>query len=140
MGKHRITKMLKPATVSDRLDYLNFMEATEPDDDFLVKDIISFEVDHYGQPITVDPSAVGMYAVTDVDEKYSPKVTLYNIARGTKGVMKLRKPMFKKKPLKKGDVIYLDRWHPEQAYHYVNGVSTPKPGVTDFWIVEYTIE
>ncbi len=75
----------------------------------------------------------------DVDDKYSPKIKLYNVAKGTVGLMKVRKPDYASAPMKVGNVIDLLRWEQKPAYQYVDGRRSIKPGIYDLWIREYKI-
>ena len=81
----------------------------------------------------------GLYAVLEVDEKYSPKVQMYNIASGTVGIMKVRKPTYNKQPLQPGDVIKMDDWVRKQKMQYSDGISKPVPGVYDLWMNSYSL-
>lgn len=139
-GKHRLTKTLKPATVYDRLGWLRMEEQLTPESDFSTKELIAFEIAHYGEPQTVDPAARGKYVVLAVDSKYSPKIELYNISKGTRGLMKARKPYFQKNPVAVGDLLTIVRWHPDQAYSFSDGKRVVKPGVKDLWLDEYRVE
>ena len=138
-GENRIYRNLSEKTVQKRTGLLAFKEQMSEEFEPPLSEIIRFETEYYGAPVTVDPSAVNKYAVIDVDTKYSPKITLYNISRGTTGLMKIRKPAFNKKPLAAGDILIMKRWHPEQAFTFSGGVRTVKPGVTDLWLDDYEI-
>lgn len=137
MGPHKLTKNLSQASFYDRVGWLTFEEQMTPESDIALQELISFELTHYGEPITVLPDESNTYVVLDVDTKYSPKISMYNLSKGTKGVMKVRKPHFNKNELAAGDIIEIVRWHPEQAYSFSNGQRQIKPGVTDLWLDEY---
>jgi hypothetical protein len=64
---------------------------------------------------------------------------MYNLSKGTKGLMKVRKPYFQKHPLEAGNMLNIVRWHPEQAFSFTNGQRQIKPGVTDLWLDEYSL-
>lgn len=100
---------------------------------------MAFETEYYGTPLTVYPNQVGYFAVLEVDDKYSPKVKLYNVAKGTVGVMKMRKPLYQNKLIAPGDVIRLISWNRKPAYQYVDGQRKIKDGVYDLWISDYEI-
>ena len=136
-GYHKLGKNLSQASFYDRVGWLAFEEQITPESDISLRELIDFEVAHYGEPITVLPDELNAFVVLDVDVKYSPKITMYNLSKGTKGLMKVRKPHFNKNELKPGDIIEIIRWHPEQAYSFANGQRQIKPGVTDLWLDEY---
>ena len=102
-----------------------------------ISDQIQAEVEYCGMPLSVFPALRGYYAVLDVDERYSPKLRLYNIAKGTVGVMKVRKDTFRQQAVQPGDVIRLIEWRKKPAYQYIDGKQSIRPGVVDLWIEEY---
>lgn len=138
-GENRFSKTHVKATQEKRLDALRFTEATMDEEEIPFEQQMAFEVEHYGVPLSVFPEEVGAFTVLEVDDKYSPKIKLYNIAKGTVGLMKVRKPLYNSNPVKPGDVIDLILWERKPAYQYVDGKRTPKVGVYDLWINAYKI-
>ena len=138
-GKDRITKSLKDATTLKRINALIALEESLPDEELPLAELLSFEAMHYGAPMTVNRTARSTYVVMEVDDKYSPKIKLYSAATGRVGVMKIKKPIFSKAPLRKGDVIDLLNWVKRPAYRYVDGKSKSIPGVDESWIVAYDV-
>lgn len=138
-GKNRITKNLKQANALTRLTALAMMEDELPDEDISAANHIAYEIKYIGKPTYTDPAMLKCYAVIDVDAKYSPKIQLYSIERGTIGIMKVKKPDYKKNPFKPGDIIRMDDWSKRQAFTFQDGKSVPKPGVYDLWINKYSI-
>ena len=136
-GKNRFYKGLVAATQQKRLEALRVMEDEIPDEDLPMEEIISFECDYYGAPLSVYPDRKGCYAVIDVDDKYSPKLKLYSVATGDTGIMKIRKPAYTKNPAKPGDIIKLLGWMKKPSYQYKDGKRSIKPGVTEIWMDGY---
>lgn len=139
-GKNRITKSLKQANALTRLTALAMMEDELPDEEMDVAERIACEIEYIGTPTYVNSALKGCYAVLDVDAKYSPKISLYNIARGTTGVMKMKKNVFNIAPLHPGDIIKFGpyEWVRKPAYGFSEGKPVAKPGVYDMWIESYT--
>lgn len=138
-GTNRFSKMHVESTQQKRLSALRDFERSIPDEDIPMIDTLRFEIEHYGTPISEYADKKGYFAVIDVDTAYSPKIKLYNVARGTVGVMKVKKPLYTKRPLEIGDVIVLDDWKKKPAYQYVNGKQQIKVGVYDLWMTEYSV-
>lgn len=136
-GENRFYKGLVEKTQQKRLAVLRDLESSLPDEDLPMEEIIPFECDYFGAPLSVYPEKKGCYAVIDVDEKYSPKLKLYSVSTGDTGVMKIRKPDFAKDPVKAGDVIKLLGWQKKPAYQYQDGKRSVKPGVTELWMDGY---
>ena len=136
-GENRFSKSHVKATQEKRLDRLRQIEKQTEDEDLPALELVSCEIEVLGTPVTIEPSAKGLFAVLDVDEKYSPKLKLYNIAKGTIGQMKIRKADFANQPLEVGSMIRLDEWKKKPARRYENGKSVVIPDKYDFWIERY---
>lgn len=138
-GKSRFSKNHVEATQLKRLEALRCFEKELPESEISMAETLSFEIEHYGTPITEFPDAKGYFAVIDLDTTYSPKAKLYNVATGTIGTMKIRKPTYNKNPFEIGDVIKMEGWEKKPAYQYVNGKQQAKPGVFVLWIKNYSV-
>lgn len=136
-GKNKITKSLKPASVEKRTEWLRTYEENLPDEPLSMHDAVAFDVAYYGTPFHIYPEAKGLYAVMAIDEKYSPKVMLFNLASGTSRQVKFKKPFYNKHKVAPGSIIRPITWKEEPAYQYVGGKSRIKPGVFDLWIHTY---
>ena len=138
-GDNRFSKTLIKKSQEKRLDSLRFIESVTPESDIPMADKYAFEVEYLGTPLSLYPSAKVYYVATDVDDKYSPKIKFFNAARGTTGIMKVRKPYFQSKPIEVGNVVKLNSWERKPAYQYVDGQRKVRPGVFDIWMKEYEI-
>lgn len=138
-GPNKFSKGHVLATQQKRLEALRAYCASLPESEVPMAEQIAFEVEHFGTPLSTFPEKKGCFAVLEVDDRYSPKLRLYNVAKGTVGVMKVRKPVYMKAPLKEGSIINLLSWRKKLAYQYRDGKSVPKPGVFELWIDEYTV-
>ena len=126
-------------TKEKRIIALHDFESTCQAEDIPISEQIAFEIEHFGTPVSVFPKARMIMAVLEVDDKYSPKLRLYNVAKGTVGMMKMRKDLFKKNPLQVGDVVELLDYDERQARRFVGGKSVINPGVFELWITDYKI-
>ena len=138
-GESRFSKNHVKATQKKRLDALRALEKTLPESTPSIQEQMAFETEYYGTPLSVYPECSGLFAVLEVDDKYSPKVKLYNVAKGTVGLMKIRKPTYKLWPVRTGDVVRLKDWRRKPAYQYLDGKPKAKPGVYDLWMLDYEI-
>ena len=138
-GGSKFSKAHVKATQEKRLDALRQIEENLPESNLSLAEQMAFEVEYYGTPLSVFPDDSGCFAILEVDDKYSPKIKMYNVAKGTVGTMKVRKTMFKENPMREGDVIRLIGWKRKPAYQYIDGKQTVKDGVFDLWIQDYEI-
>lgn len=133
-GEHRYSKTHVARTQAARLEELRDIERHLHESEIPMEEQIAFEVAHYGTPLSTFSEARGQYAVVEVDEKYSPKLKLYNLANGNMGVMKMKKADFKKEEIKSGDVIKLIGWRKSPAYQYIDGKAVRCEGRYNLWI------
>lgn len=92
-------------------------------------DVVRYECELLGSPMTILPDATGDYAVLEVDTKYSPKVRMMSLKTGKVGMLKVLKKTFEKTPLAVGELIHLDAWKQKEAWG--------KPGVMENWMEAY---
>ena len=136
-GEYRFSKGHIAKTQQTRLAMLREQEAATNDAELPFIEQIRAEIEYCGMPLSIFPDQHNHLAVLEVDDRYSPKLRLYNIAKGTVGVMKVRKDTFRQQPLAPGDVIMLLGWRKKPAYQYSDGKQSIRPGAFDLWIEEY---
>lgn len=135
---NRFSKMHVLTTQKKRLDALREIENTTPESNVPVAEQLSFEIEHYGTPLSTFPNMHAVYAVLDVDERYSPKVTLYKVASGNTGVMKILKKNFAQQPLSVGSLIKIQKWENQPAYRCIAGerIRTER---NELWLRQYVV-
>ena len=126
-------------TQQKRLELLVNFEKNCPDEPISPYDQVSFESTYYGKPISVFPQCKATYSVIAVDTKYSPKLTLYSLVTGRTGVVKVKKDLFKEKPLDVGDIILLNGYQERPKYTYDDHKPVPIPGTKELWMLDYII-
>lgn len=138
-GESKFSKSHVAATQQKRLSALREMASSIPESAPSMQEQIAFEIEYLGLPMSVYPESKGCFAVLDVDDKYTPKIKMYNVATGTSGTMKVKKKLYTEKPLAPGTVIDLVGWGRKPARKYQDGKSSIVPGVFDLWINDYKI-
>lgn len=138
-GKNKITKSLREATVQKRADALTFLESITEDTDLDIADKIRFEIEHFGLPVTIDPTAHKLCAVVALDAKYSAKVKLYNIQTGRTGLMKIRKADFNRQSFEEGAILRINDWMNKPTYSFKEGKPVKNPGSFENWITSYDV-
>ena len=106
--------------------------------DISVGQRLQWEKEFIGYPITVDTKQCGTYVVLDIDTKYSPKITLYELWSGSSTVVKLGKREYQSKPLKFGDQVRVTIEKRAKSKK-VGDEWVKDPNVTELWIKYYTI-
>ena len=144
-GENRIYKTLSARTAALRRGKLVQLEREMPDEDFTPLEKAAFEHEFMGAPVSSFDVPGNLAMVLDVNERYSPKVTLYNLRKGTTGMMKMKKDLYWLEPLRPGSVIAVDEWTRKPRYRYapaVNGKKskpTPIPGQHELWILAFRL-
>ena len=108
-----------------------------PESELSIHEQIRFEIAMCGAPFTTAPDLRSEYAVLEVDDRYSPKIRLYNIATGRTGLMKLKKAAFNAQPLESGSILRLLAWERKPSYRYVDGKAKPDREHMELWITRY---
>ena len=109
------------------------------EEDIPPHDLIRFEIEHCGTPVSTFPELRDEYAVLEVDDRYSPKVKLCSLATGRTGVMKLKKALYRYQPLEPGEILKLLSWERRPAYQYVDGKARVRHDTCDLWITDYEL-
>lgn len=139
-GPDKYRKTYVDKTKQARLTALRALEASMEDAPQSPYELASNQVAILGHPqgtFSTDPED---YIVTEVEERYSPKIHLYSLARGTSGVLKMLKSFYNSRPLKPGDCIRIPRtgWEKKPKVVFQDGKKTRMPGVYERWIINYT--
>ena len=137
-GKLAVKKTLIDKTQEQRLNALRDIEDELEDTELPIDEQIKFEIAHYGSPISVYPSQRMRYAITEVNDKYTPWVRAYSLATGKVGKLKIKKKLFNSSPLSVGSIMSIVKYHKDNAARFVDGKRVIIPNVFDIWIDSYT--
>lgn len=142
-GENRIYKGLSEKSTILRREKLIQLEAELADEDFSELEKAAFEREFMSAPVSCF-DVPGNYAMAlEVNQRYSPRITLYNLRKGTTGVMKVKKDLYWMNPITDGQVIVVDDWTRRPRYRYAPSDSAkrskpmPIPGQYDLWLTGY---
>lgn len=139
-GSNKYDKKYKDNTKIRRITALKEIESITPNKRISLKEQIKFEQELLGYIQTTIPNINPRYAyVMDIDTKFSPKLNLYCLAKGTTGIMKVSKWAFEKYPIETGDVIYINKSKKRSQKIFKDGKFIENEDVKEYWIEEYTI-
>lgn len=137
-GPIKYQKTYTDKTKQARLAALHELEQTleEQDNPY---ELASNQVAILGHPQGVFSVNPEDYIITEVNPKYSPRIYLYALARGTSGMLKMTKGLYDSLPLKPGDCIRIPRtgWEERAKVIYEDGQRKRLPGQTERWIINY---
>ncbi len=80
-----------------------------------------------------------MYFVEEVESTYGVKLHLYNMRKGTTGIIRCTKSLFAEKPVAENDCLIMKGYDKRQRYSYRDGERFAIDGVKDLWIKDYDI-
>ena len=138
-GKNKYLSSYSPATKLKRIDALKHLEFSLENQPQDILTLIQNEVAILGIPVDIfEEAEPHAYVITDIDDSYSAKISLYSIARGTRGILKMRKKEYLGSNLGVGDVIRVtpDKWSRKPKRMYSGGSKpTVIPGVFEKWML-----
>lgn len=111
-----------------------------PDKDIPLQTRLQAEREYLGYISYTDPSRQNTAVVTDVNCKYTPRITLYRLDTGSTMVAKLKKKSYEAMPIPVGSIIkfYTDMkpaWKKDENGDWKQDFSR-----NDTWLTSYTIE
>ena len=134
-GEKKLTKTIK--SFEERLEACRAYEASLEDSDLEIGLRLRSEFENVGLCITSIPDGPHIYFVEEIDERYTIKVKLYNVQKGTTTVVKIAKKDYRTMGV--GSCIVISKADKRQRYSYKNGVRTAISGETDFWVTNYKV-
>ena len=135
-GEKKITKTIK--SFEERLENCRQFEASLENQELPAGLRLRYEMDNIGLCLSTDPAAPSnSYFVTSIDDKYSIKMTLYSIPRGTTGLVKVAKKDYH--TVAEGSCIKIEKFRKGPKYSYNKGVKTIVPGETEIWVTNYKV-
>jgi hypothetical protein len=118
---------------------LRELEPMVLDEDIPLGERLEAELEYLGYISYTDSKLKNSGLVLDVNCKYSPKITLYQLSTGDTTVYKLAKAAYQRNPFDKGQVI---RFYSEMRNKskLVDGTWVKDPTQQEPWITNYMIQ
>ena len=123
------------------IDYrkiLSNIETRIPNKAISVTEQALFEIDVVGYISMIYDVDKRYCLVTDVDTKYSPKVTLYSLGSGKEVIWKINKALFKEEPFKKGQLIKCGNFF-EKYKQRKTEYGWEQTDTKEWWLTSYNI-
>lgn len=135
-GEKKLTKSIK--SFEERLELCRQFESSLEDSDLQAGLRLRYEMNNIGLCLSTDALAPNnAYFVTSIDDKYTIKLNLYNIRRGTTGIVKVAKKDYH--AVGEGSCIKIDNFRKSPKYSYSKGVKSIVPGETEIWVTNYHV-
>lgn len=105
-----------------------------------ISEIVKYQQEYLGYIDYINPEMSKVIYVLDVNTKYSPKLTVYSLKNGTTTICKVRKRLFRTKPIEANTIIRVKSTEWEDRYiKNENGESVPVEGEKELWITDYSL-
>ena len=135
-GEKKVTKTIK--SFEERMECCRQFELSLEDSDIPAGLRLRYEMDNIGLCLSVNPSIPNnVYFVTSIDDKYTIKLNLYNIRRGTTGLVKVAKKDYC--TVAEGSCIQIEKFRKSPKYTYSKGKKTAVSGETEIWLTDYKV-
>ena len=123
------------------IDYMKILANVEkriPDEIVPITEQVLFEIDVVGYISMIYDVDKCYCLVTDIDTKYSPRVTLYSLGSGKEVICKINKALFKEEPFKKGQLIKCGRFY-EKFKQRKTENGWEQTDIKEWWLESYEL-
>lgn len=128
----------KQYTNIDYMKILANVEARIPNEIVPITEQVLFEADVVGYISMVYDVDKRYCLVTDVDTKYSPRVTLYSLGSGKEVICKINKALFKEEPFKRGQLIKCGRFFEKYKQRKTEN-GWEQTNIKEWWLESYEL-
>lgn len=136
-GKGKYSKKHTAMTKMKRIRMLKYLESITPDEKISLREQMEFENEVLGcTQVTLDVDKKYVY-VLDIDKKFAPRLECYCLANGKVQSFKVYKKTFANNPLKKGDIVYINKWDSRPKKRFENGKFYDIEGTKEWWMLSY---
>lgn len=123
------------------IDYMKILANVEkriPDEIVPITEQVLFEADVVGYISMIYDVDKRYCLVTDVDTKYSPRVTLYSLGSGKEVICKINKALFKEEPFKRGQLIKCGRFFEKYKQRKTEN-GWEQTNIKEWWLESYEL-
>lgn len=139
-GKNRYSKSLSQKSKDKRLPELQTMFVFMDDEKFSIQEQIKFELEIINgiqSTFIVDKN----YAcVLEIDDKYTPRIIVQTLNKGTQQTLKVSKKIFQNHPFEIGSILLCKQFKKKNSMHKnSDGKWEETPGKEDWWLESYYV-
>lgn len=128
------TETEKQYRVTDPDKLLRYLETSVPDVKWSIRSLIEAQQEYLGYIDYVNPKMSNQVLVLDMNTKYTPKLTVYSLAKGNTLDVKIKKPLFNKHKISKGMMLLIKKFERKPAYKKTENGFEIVPDKFDWWI------
>ena len=109
-----------------------------PNEKTNLKKKIAYQIENLGYVDIVDKKYAGYCVALDLNVEYSPRLKLYALANGNTIPVKISKKIYKKNPIRRGDIVKVEQQYKKPKMKKV-GDEWVETDEKEWWISEYKI-
>ena len=124
----------KQYRVVDSNGFLQYLEGAVPDLKRSVQSLINDQKEYLGYIDFVDPRMKNQVIVLETNTKYTPRLTVYSLAKGNTLDLKMKKPLFNKYKIVEGTTLKIKKSERKPKYKKTENGFEIVSGEFDWWI------
>lgn len=128
------TETEKQYRVIDSDRFLRYLESNVPDVHWPIRKLIEAQQEYLGYIDYVNPKMSNQVLVLGMNTKYTPKLTIYSLAKGNTLDVKIKKPLFNKYKIQEGMLLLIKKFERKPAYKKTESGFEIVPNKFDWWI------
>lgn len=109
------------------------------DKNISITDMLNAQNEYLGYIDYINPQAKGYAFVTDINTKYTPKITLYMLETGETVTVKVSKKMLSEYPFENNTILKRITTESRPKSHLIDGKWVKSDNEFDLWMTSYTV-
>lgn len=118
-------------------DFLQYVWTNLKDKPLPIQEQIKAEIEYLGYPQSTFDVAEDYIIITEIDTKYSPKITAYYLATGKEEQYKVPKRAYNHQPFKKFSILKVGLWEQKNKVKKTEDGFEKIPDVYEKWLTKY---
>lgn len=118
-------------------DFLQYVWTNLKDKPLPIQEQIKAEIEYLGYPQSTFDVAEDYIIITEIDTKYSPKITAYYLATGKEEQYKVPKKAYNHQPFKKFSILKVGLWEQRNKVKKTENGFEKIPDVYEKWLTKY---
>jgi len=138
-GKNKYTAKLTQKSKDKRMEELRKLYSELPNESLPIGHQIGANVVILGRVASTFKLNPKYVYVNKIEIKYSPKIEIYCLAKGTTATLKIRKNLFENNPINPGDIVLCKYFEKKNSVRKTESGWEDIPDKFDIWLTGYEI-
>ena len=138
-GKSKYTAKLVSRSKSEKLAVLRYVWERMADEKLSIKEQMDAEIKILGKIVSKFNVSPRYCYVVSINDKYSPRVILHSLLKGTQQEFRFEKRFVSNNPFITNDILYCTIFDHRQAVQYIGGQYVKNPDRKVWWVINYRV-